>query len=167
MKIVISDSSSLILLSKSFLIETILEFFEIIIPSVVYDEILKGKQKNHIDAFEIEQLVKDNKIKIKNPDQKAINILKNNYNLDVGELHAISLAKEHHTSIFIDDKKGIIVCKLLDIETYTVINLLKILYVTKTINKTKLKMSIDILKENARYTKEDLKEIINMVDDYE
>lgn len=167
MKIVISDSSSLILLSKINLIETLLDYFEIIIPSIVYQEILKGKQKNHLDAFEIEQLVKNKKIKINNPNQKTINLLKNNYNLDVGELHAISLAKEKNTSIFIDDKKGIFVCKLLNIETYTVINILKILYITKIINKLKLKTSIEILKENARYTKEDLNELNKLVDNYE
>lgn len=160
MEIVISDSSTLILLTKSKLIDLTLDYFDIIIPTVVYEEIIIGKLNNMQDAFEIESLVNSNRIKIKDPkDTKLIETLEKNFNLDVGELKAIALAKEQNKSIFIDDKKGLSVCKLLNIETYTVIRLLNTFYLTKLLTKEELKEKLEILKIKGRYTVEDLKEI--------
>lgn len=160
MKIVISDSSTLILLTKSNLIDIILVYFQIFIPSFVYKEILEGKKKGFSDAFRIEQLILSKKINIKDSnDKKLFNLIKNNYKLDVGELHAIVVAKENDYPIFLDDKKGLVVCKIFNIESYTALNLLKVLFITKIINKIQFNLSLDLLKENARYSKEDLKEI--------
>ncbi len=52
-------------------------------------------------------------------------------------------------------------------ETYTTIKILKVLYLTKIIDHKKLKSSIEVLKENARYTKDDFNEVTKLVDDYE
>lgn len=160
MQVVISDSSTLILLTKSNLIEVILEYFQIFIPSFVYQEVLEGKKKNYLDAYKIENLVISKRINIRDSkDKELFNIIKNNYKLGVGELHAIVVAKEMNCPIFLDDKKGITVCNIFNIEIYTALNLLKTLYLTKIIDKKKYKESLEILKENARYSKEDLEDL--------
>lgn len=160
MKIVISDSSTLILLTKSNLTDIILNYFQIFIPSLVYEEILEGKKRGFPDAFKIDQLIISKKINIKDSNnEKLFNLIKNNYKLDVGELHAIVVAKENNYPIFLDDRKGLVVCKIFNIEAYTALNLLKILFITKIITKKQFNLSLEILKENARYSKDDFKEI--------
>ena len=159
MEIVISDSSTLILLTKAKLIDLTLKYFDIVVPTIVYEEIERGKSQNIEDAFEIEELVNSRKIKIKDPkDKHLINMLTKKFSLDVGELHAIALAKEENKSIFVDDKKGLCVCKLLNIDTYTAIRLLNTFYLTKLLTKEELKEKLEILRIKGRYTIDDLKE---------
>jgi len=157
MEIIISDSSTLILLTKSKLIYLTMDFFDLIIPSVVYSEVIKGKESNHADAFEIERLVEERRIHVKNPkDQKLIVNLRLNYKIDEGELFAIALAKELGKGIFIDDKKGIMICKLLNIETYTALRLLNEFYLTGKVTKTELSKAITILENVGRYSTDEL-----------
>lgn len=153
MEIVISDASTLILLTKAKLIDLTLKYFDIVVPTIVYEEIERGKSQNIEDAFEIEELVNSRKIKIKNPkDKYLIDMLTKKFSLDVGALHAIALAKEENRSIFVDDKKGLCVCKLLNINTYTAIRLLNTFYLTKLLTKEELKEKLEILRIKGRYT---------------
>jgi len=111
MKLVVGDSSSLILLAKADILSDLLNYVEIIIPTIVFNEIMVGKIKNKQDAYYIEKLILDYKIKIENPNEKLVSQIKFLYKLDEGELYAIALAKERSLNLLIDDKsKNIVDC---------------------------------------------------------
>ncbi len=159
MRLVISDASTLILLTKSELIIPLLSKFKIIIPKEVYLEILKGKEKGKQDAYQIDVFVKQNKIQIKQPKEKTVNLIKELCVLDIGELYAIALAKDLNLSILIDDKKGISTCNSFNIYFLTALQILKLLYINKYINKTKALDSLANLKKNGRYKENEINKI--------
>jgi len=157
MEIVISDSSTLILLTKSKFITDILLYFEIIIPTIVYKEIIKGKEQNYSDAFDIEYFVAIGKIRIKDPSKEKVLELSNKFNIVKGELHAVALCLENKNRIiFMDDKKGIRVCNLIGIKVYTALTLLNIFYKSKIISKKKADNYFLDLKTFGRYTTDEL-----------
>jgi len=151
---VVGDSSSLILLVRSNLHNYLLPFTKIIIPEVVYQEILKGKIKNKKDAFIIEKLVFENKIIIENSNKTNIENIKYISKLGEGELHAIALAKQKNYPILIDDKKGINVCILLNIKYLPILAILNMLFDIKIINKEQTINSFNILIKNGFFKKE-------------
>ena len=151
MQLIVGDSSSLILLAKAGILNELLQFTDIIIPTVVYNEIMKGKEKNKQDAFYIEQYININKIKIIDPAPKNILKISQLCNLDTGELHAITLAKEANLNILIDDRKGIIVCNRLAIRMHTALLILNELAIEKLINNTKIEFALNILMREGRY----------------
>jgi len=153
MEIVVSDSSTLILLSKSKLIYFIKPVLKIYIPEIVYTEVIKGKEKGHKDAYEIEDMINHNEIIIKNPNQKEVIELQKMYKIDAGELYAIALAKELNKKILIDDKKGINACNHLNIKLYTCLSLLELLFETKIISKIDAQESLKQLELHGRYSK--------------
>jgi predicted nucleic acid-binding protein len=159
MEIVISDSSTLILLTKSKLINNIIQHFELIIPSIVYAETQKGKEKGYIDAYVVEDLVNIGKIKIKEPSKETILQISNQFKLVKGELYAVALCLENKNRvIFMDDKKGIRICNLLGIEVYTALSLLKIFFQSKLITKQNAEEYFYFLKKFGRYTDYELNE---------
>jgi hypothetical protein len=161
MEIVISDSSTLILLSKSKLISIIKSILKIYIPEIVYLEIIRGKEKNHKDAYEIEDMIKNKEIIIINPNQKTVSELEKIYKIDAGELYAIALAKELNKIILIDDKKGINACNYLNIKLYTSLTLLELLFEEEIISKEEAKESLKLLETYGRYSKDKIKNIEN------
>ena len=159
MEIVISDASTLILLTKSKFINNIIQHFELIIPSIVYAEIQKGKEKGHIDAYVVEELVNIGKIKIKDPSKETILKINNQFKLVKGELYAVALCLENKNRvIFMDDKRGIRVCNFLEIDVYTALSLLKIFYLSKLITKQNAEEYFYSLKRFGRYTDDELNE---------
>jgi predicted nucleic acid-binding protein len=164
MKFVISDSSTLILLAKSNLLKLCIDIFDIIIPDIVYKEILKGKEKNYKDAFKIESFIKNKKIKIENPKNKTIEQYRNLFALDSGELYALCLAKEKNKDVLIDDKKGINVCCILNIKFYTSLNILLLLYDLNKISKNKALENLDLLNYFGRFSLLDIQKIKEKID---
>ncbi len=163
MEIVISDSSTLILLSKSKLLIKLIQFVKIHIPKIVYSEVLKGKEKNYYDAFEIENLVMNHKITISEPSQSMVNEIAKLYKIDIGELYAIALAKELNKIILIDDRKGINVCNCLHLQLYTSWLLLFEMYKTKLITSENAKESLNLLIINGRFNKSEIEEMKKLI----
>ncbi|MEI8364125.1 MAG: hypothetical protein WCF78_01570 [archaeon] len=163
MEIVISDSSTLILLSKSKLLIKLIQFIKIYIPKIVYSEVLKGKEKNYSDAFEIENLVTNQKIVISEPSQKMVNEIAKLYKIDIGELYAIALAKELNKIILIDDKKGINACKSLHLKLYTSWLLLFEMHKNKFITCEDTKESLNLLIMNGRFNKYEIEEMNKLI----
>jgi predicted nucleic acid-binding protein len=163
MRLVISDASTLILLTKSELILPLLSKFKIIIPNEVYLEILKGKEKGKQDAYQINYLVEQNKIQIKQPKEETVSLINNLCVLDIGELYAIALAKDLNLSILIDDKKCINTCNLFNIYFLTALQILKLLYKHKFVSKAKALNSLYSLKKNGRYKENEVKIIYDFL----
>lgn len=147
---IISDSSSLILLEKSKLLNKLASLTKIIIPNKVYEEVIKvGLEKNYIDAININNLIKDKKIIAKKITKKKIFPV----TLGEGEKEALELYyQEKAKVIIVDDKKAMNVCKAMNIPYTTVhiilINLLK----SKIINKQEALNSLKILDKEGRYS---------------
>jgi predicted nucleic acid-binding protein len=156
MEIVVSDSSTLILLVKSEIINELLDLVTIIIPSQVYHEIKEGKRKQKPDAFVIDELIEKKSIKIKIPKEEIVKSIEKLYNLDKGELYAIALAKELNTDIWIDDKEGMLVCKKLYLNYFTAMMVLSELYLSKKIKVDKAKKSLELLIKCGWYKKEEI-----------
>ncbi|MEI8364384.1 MAG: hypothetical protein WCF78_02920 [archaeon] len=159
MKLIVGDASSLILLAKANILDDLLELTDIIVPTIVYDEIMKGKEKNKQDAYYIEQLINLNKIKIEDPQDINVSQIKFLYSLDAGELYAITLAKEKSIDLLIDDRDGIIVCHKLNVRIHTALMILEELIIGKFISIDKARFALALLIENGRYTSEDIKNI--------
>ena len=101
--LVICDSTPLIHLARIGKLHYIKDLFDkIIIPKEVYEEVIKnGKELNKGEIYIIEEFI-DNFIIIKEANLKI-----NQFNLDLGELKALSLCQELKIkNILIDEKEG-------------------------------------------------------------
>jgi predicted nucleic acid-binding protein len=116
---IVADSTAIILLAKTNLLETLAKRNKIVIPEIVHAEVAKGKEKSRNDSLLTEKLVANGNLKVKtaNPNVKA-DIMKL-FNLKGGELEVVSLARDSKLTILSDDKKCINVAKALGIEFIT------------------------------------------------
>jgi len=106
--IVISDSSSLILLTKSELLMPLTKKIKLTIPNQVYTEVVEeGLKKNFTDAIKIRELAGEGKILVKSVGKKREFPI----TLGKGEKEALELFyQEKADKIIVDDKKALNVC---------------------------------------------------------
>lgn len=120
MTLVICDSSFIIIISKLEILDLLIDTFDkITMPKEVYVEsVERGKELKKIDAFLIEERVKDKKILVQNiKDVKEKNRLMHNFNLHEGEAGAIVLYFEKKGELFgTDDSRTIKTCKIFNIK---------------------------------------------------
>jgi hypothetical protein len=118
----ISNASPLILFAKINEIDLLLNVFEeLIIHEEVYNEIVKGKEFDSPDAFIIENLVNEGKIKLSNlsEDGKEIykNIIKRYRSLDAGEAATIALVLQRRENrVLIDESMARKVSRLMGLK---------------------------------------------------
>lgn len=120
----ISDATPIIHLAKIGKIKLLKKIFNyIIIPSKIYEEVLiKGKEFEKSEIFDIQKLVDEKFIKIKKISSQ-LEIL----NLDAGEKEALSLCKEMKIkTILIDDKEGFNLASILGLKPIRTTSLLLI-----------------------------------------
>ncbi|GAB6073610.1 DUF3368 domain-containing protein [Nautilia lithotrophica] len=110
---IISDSTTLIILSDLKRLDLLTVFEKVFIPQKVYEEVIF---KNDIDLPEFIEI-------IESPENELLSNIKRI--LDDGESEAITLAVEKKLPLIIDEKKGRKIAKNLGIE---IIGLLGILY---------------------------------------
>jgi len=135
----VSNASPLIFLAKIDELE-LLEDYEIIIAKEVHEEILKGGKVGREDAHKIENLIKNNQIKI--GEISIYNDLEKQ-NLGAGEKATISLAiKKKINLILLDERKARRIAKFYNLNPKGTIGIL-----------------LDALKKNA-ITKKEFKELI-------
>ena len=98
---IVSNSTVLIYLAKIGKLNLLKELFgEVFIPGEVFDEVvIRGKEHQHPDAFIVESAVEEGWIHIK--DIEAIVELED-FGIDPGEAHAISLAKSLEVPVLLD-----------------------------------------------------------------
>jgi len=156
MKIVIADSSTLILLLDTNNFSLLFKLFkEIIITNAVYAEITSSiAHKELIDSYITKRYMKIVKI---TKDSRIEMLLKR---LDIGESESIALAKKIDLPLIIDEKKGRAIAKSLNIKIIGFIGIILKLIEKNIISKEK---AIDIIKQaeinNFRLSKE-LKNLI-------
>lgn len=150
MKVIVADSSSLILLAKIELLELFSSSCELYIPTSVFDECVQNVDRvKYPNAYAINYLVENHSITVASATKRKDLPLK----LDKGEEEAIQLMLELHADILAsDDGKAIKVCKLLKIPYVVTPKIVTELYVKKTITLVKAKESLENLRIWGRYS---------------
>ncbi len=152
MIIVVSDSSSLVLLEKINLLETLIKdkLNFLIANEVKRESVDIGKERNYSDAFKIEEEIKRGLIKVKEVKDKdlVVKTIKD-FNLGKGEAESIILYSQERADLLAtDDKLAINACKALNI-----INSGTISFVIKSFDKNLIskKEALEMLEKLAKY----------------
>ena len=122
--LVVSDSSSLILVTKAGLLSILCKEFEVEIPERVFEEtVTAGRQFQKVDSIKIDETIREKKIKVKKVN-KENNVLAKQlaeFNLGEGEKEAILLYRQVNAKVLlIDDLQGIKMAKLINLNWTTV-----------------------------------------------
>jgi len=167
MTLVICDSSFIIIISKLEILDLLIDTFDkIMMPKEVYVEsVERGKKLKKIDAFLIEERVKDKKILVQNiKDVKEKNRLMHNFNLHEGEAGAIVLYFEKKGELFgTDDSRTIKTCKIFNIKYFTTPLFLGECYVNNLITQREFTLKLEKLKQFGWYKEEIISEFINNI----
>ena len=167
-KIIVSDASTLILLQKISLLDKLVKNFEIIIPEEVYKEtVLNGKEKKISDAYQIENKIKENLIKVKKIKNKdSVNKIMNEFGTAEGETESIILFLELKADIFAtDDHKSINVCKAYKIPFMTALTFVVDGCIKKSIANNEAKKMIGELSMYGRYKDELIYKALSYLED--
>ena len=105
---IVKDAMVLIHLAKITLLEKSCEYFrEVIMPLMVYDEIIKGKDKGYGDVIIIENLIKMNKIKINKIKDETLMQKAREFNIYRGEAEALALYWQENADILATDDDNV------------------------------------------------------------
>lgn len=151
---IVFDSSTIILLAKTELLDTIIDAYkkECIIPDEVKKEVA---QKESFDALLIKKRMEEGKIKTKKAPQEGVSKLMKDFNINKGEAEAIALALTHHGSLLAtDDKNAINACKLSNIPFTTSIDILIRAKGKKLLTRDEAITKLQELAKYGRYKKE-------------
>ncbi len=158
-KILVMDASSLILLGKCGLMETLSKEFRVVIPRKVLDEVANEEiLKQYPDANVIAELVHQQKIEVILIGKRG---LKYPFTLDEGETEAILLAWQMKNAILVtDDGKAIKACRYLKIPFIISPKLVTELYRLGKIGMPEARRSIEKLGIVGRYSPEIISEAL-------
>jgi predicted nucleic acid-binding protein len=146
-KPLVFDSTPLIYLAKTSLAEFLKELSQqkFTTKSVFEEIVVKGKKKKAIEASLLENLFKEQIIKIHNINQKEyfsyVTVLaaeSEMHPLHVAEAEVLCLAKELNGIVIADDQAARSVARLLGIESHGTGYILGKIYATKKIDREKL-----------------------------
>lgn len=154
---IISNTTPLIFLAKI----GKLEFLEkAIIPKEVYEEILKGKEKE--EAIAIKKFIQEGKIKIKETKVRK-NLPKS---LHEGEKAAISLALQENVKlILLDERKARVIAKLYGLIPRGTIGVLREQHLRGKITKKEFrKLILELVEKGYRIREELLARILEEVE---
>lgn len=164
---IISDSSTLILLAKSGLIERFLSNLSIAIPETVYEEsVRKGIEKGKTDAYLIEKMIHDGKIQVRQSNKESLKKIQDFFSIHCGESDAIALCQDIKAEYLLcDDKKAINACRVLGLKFVTAIDILLAMYIKGHISKNEANTSIDCLEKFGWYDLELIRKVRSEIND--
>lgn len=149
---IVFDASTLILLAKVDLLQSVLCQYGGVIPELVKEEII---YKNAMDTKLIIQQIKEgNLIVDKNPAKDKIKLICKDFPLSGGEAAAFIIAKEKDSLLATDDGLAIKVCKIFNVKFATAVHFLIEANLDKSLAMAKLKL----LKKYGRYSMEIIKD---------
>jgi predicted nucleic acid-binding protein len=154
---IVIDSSSLILLSKATVLETISSLNSIVIGRSVYEEsATRGKELSRPDSLIIEKLVAEGKILVAAGPLKERAILEASYGIRKGENETVALSLNNgRARILTDDRKNMTVCKTLGLEYMTALDAIVELGLNGRITKEKAKAAFESVAGNG-WIREDI-----------
>lgn len=139
----VSNTSPLIFLAKTGLLETVFEVFQVCIPKAVETEVVNPKFS---DSLIISKSISLGKIKVLTAKPLEISVLHE------GETQAISLAREINADVLLmDESKGRRIARQLGIKTLGTLGIIYSLLSEKKIGKTHAINAINALKQNKHY----------------
>lgn len=154
---IISDASSLILLARAGLLEVLAKKNRINLPKLVYEEVIKGKEKGREDSMIIEKLVAERRLNIVTANKSLKNKISKMLNLKGGELEVVSFALGKNYIILTDDKKCLNAAKALKIDFINSLDVIAVLCKRGEISKKKAFECVEMLEEYGWYKKELIK----------
>ena len=146
---IIKDAMVIIHLAKITLLEKSCEYFKnVIVPKMVYHEVLAGKDKGQVDVKIFTDLIKINKIKVKEIKDKDLIKKEEEFNIQRGEAEALALYWQEESDYLATDddnvrKKSII----LGINLIGTLPIILKLYKEKLIKKDKFEESLNELRK--------------------
>lgn len=150
---IVIDSSTLILLAKSELLDKFIEeFADCCITEAVMKETTLAKEK--FDSVFIRKRIEDGKLKMVKADCKAVKELMLSFGLGVGEAESLSLAISKNCAIAVDDKKAIRVATITGISYLTALTFVVGLKYENKITKEKAVFLIQSLRKHGWYKEE-------------
>jgi predicted nucleic acid-binding protein len=100
---IILDTVAVIHLAKLTILEKVCDHKKVVIPGLVYKELLEGKNKGHLDVPITIDLIERHKIVVKKVEQTRVRRLAQ-FNIKGGEAEAIALyVQEKATALITDD----------------------------------------------------------------
>ena len=134
---IVLDSDGLIKLTKSGCLMKILNSFQCSITEEVYDEtVIRGMERAHDDAYEINGLIKEGKLKVENINNKLLENMLENRTFGVGECSTLHLFHNSDAKVIVTDDRAFL--NLLDrnnisyiIPTDLIVRLYKLKVITK------------------------------------
>jgi predicted nucleic acid-binding protein len=167
-KIIVSDSSTLILMEKIDLLHLLTSRDRIIIPDHVYEEaVTKGISRKARDAYGIKNFVENKEIEvIPVVDQGKVKLLMKEFNLGKGETEAVALYHEQEADLVAtDDHKGINLCRIEKIPFATAIAFVIDFASNHTVSIDTAKEMIRKLGKYGRYNTEIIMEALTILGD--
>jgi len=153
MNLMVADSSALILLAKCGLLEIVCDFFDVIVPAAVINEVASEKLvKNYPDAALISALTSEGAIKVQSPgsDRPPIPI-----SLHKGEEEALLLAiKLGRSLLATDDGKAIKAARFFNVPFLVTPKIVVELFRLQKISLRKARESLKKLGKIGRYSPE-------------
>jgi len=146
---VITDASSLILLSKSQLLREVTEIVDMHTTAKVMGEINVGLEYGKTDAIVTNQLVKEGKIKVKNPKNKLIKKIREDFNLGDGEASIIALYSKKYDTIVTDDNSARKTLRALGIKVLSSLDFPIVLFKLKKVTYEKARISLETLEREG------------------
>ena len=154
---IVFDSSTIILLAKTELLDVLINTYkgDILVTKEVEKEVTV---KETFDGMLIKKRIEEGKIKVKAIYDKNIEIFMEDFNIDLGEAEALCLALKEGSILATDDKNAINACKLLKIPFTTAIDFLLRAKEKKLLSDEESKIKLNHLAKYGRYKKEILED---------
>lgn len=156
----IIDASTLILLAKCGLLDLLIGNLKsgLVIPEKV--KIESTAKEDAFDAKLIRERIKEDKIIVKKiKDFARYKKLMMNFNLGEGESEAIALSLQEKESLMTDDKNAMNVCRILNINFTTALNILAEMHKRKLISQQQANLMLDKLNEYGRYSEDLIRKV--------
>jgi predicted nucleic acid-binding protein len=155
---IVFDSSTLILLAKIEILNTISEDIQVIIPEMVRSECTG---KDLFDAKLISSLIKNGKIKVASVTKKeSVEKLCRDFKIHIGEAEAFALALKKNLPLAVDDLPSIKACKILNHKFTTAIHFLINVTENGKIKEDMAFVKLEKLSSYGRYSKRILQDAI-------
>lgn len=142
------DACSAILLSKASSIDIFTKKHNIVITTLAYDEIIKGKEKKFDDALLIEKLFNERafrKVEIKN--KKLFRKFQYDFGLGDGESSTIVFAIENKIAVLTDNKQARKASKIYGLKLIGSPEIVVSLFKAKAVNKDKAFYALEKLRK--------------------
>ena len=151
---VVFDASTLILLARTEVLEVLILNFpgQVLIPEKVKEEVL---MKDGTEMLQVAALIEGGQISVlRVSDRKLLQKLVEDFNIDLGEAEAITLAlQKRGAMVATDDRNAIRACKLLKIDFITAIAILIRAAEKKLFSRSEALLKLDKLASVGRYKK--------------